>query len=110
MGAVTNTQKAAEAELYAKGEKPEVLIDWPVDATDYELVNIFNWQEEAEGMISQMEFVRRVDVQTETIEKYVREGKLVPDLVVPMSKTSHFQIFQGRNTGKICSAIWMDTN
>lgn len=89
-----NAQKAAEADLYAKGEKPEALIDWPVDATDYELVDIFNWQEEAEGMISQMEFVRRVDVQTETIEKYVRDGKIVPDLVVPMSEHRTFKYFK----------------
>lgn len=32
----------AEEGLYAKGEKPDALIDWPVDATDYELVDIFN--------------------------------------------------------------------
>ena len=89
-----SVQKTAEAELYARGEKPEVLIDWPMDATDYELVDIFNWQEEAEGMISQMEFVRRVDVQTETIEQYVREGKLVPDLVVPMSEHRTFKYFR----------------
>lgn len=89
-----NAQKAAEVDLYAKGEKPEVLIDWPVDALDYELVDIFNWQEEAEGMISQMEFVRRVDVQTETVERYVREGKLVPDLVVPMSGHRTFKYFR----------------
>lgn len=88
-------QKTAEAALYAKGEKPEALIDWPVDATDYELVDIFNWQDEAAGMISQMEFVRRVDVQTETIERYVREGKLVPDLVVPMSEHRTFKYFKG---------------
>ena len=93
-------QKAAEAELYAKGEKPDALIDWPVDATDYELVDIFNWQEEAEGMISQMEFVRRVDVQTETIERYVREGKLVPDLVVPMSEHRTFKYFKEESLQK----------
>ena len=87
-------KKAAEADLYAKGEKPETLIDWPVDALDYELVDIFNWQEEAQGMISQLEFVRRVDVQTETIERYVREGKLVPDLVVPMSERRTFKYFK----------------
>jgi hypothetical protein len=87
-------QKAAEEGLYAKGEKPDALIDWPVDATDYELVDIFNWQEEAAGMISQMEFVRRVDVQTETIERYVREGLLVPDLVVPMSEHRTFKYFK----------------
>lgn len=87
-------QKAAENDLYAKGEKPEVLLDWPVNATDYEMVDVFNWQEEAAGMISQMEFVRRVDVQTETIERYVREGKIVPDLVVPMSEHRTFKYFK----------------
>ena len=89
-----SARKAAEDDLYAKGEKPEALLDWPVDATDYELVDIFNWQEEAAGMISQMEFVRRVDVQTETIERYVREGKLIPDLVVPMSEHRTFKYFK----------------
>lgn len=89
-----SAKKAVEADLYAKGEKPVALIDWPVDATDYELVDVFNWQEEAEGMISQMEFVRRVDVQTETIEKYVRDGKIVPDLIVPMSEHRTFKYFK----------------
>lgn len=36
-------QKTAEAVLYAKSEKPEALLDWPVNAMDYELVDIFNW-------------------------------------------------------------------
>ena len=93
-------RKAAEDDLYAKGEKPEALVDWPVDATDYELVDIFNWQEESAGMISQMEFVRRVDVQTETIERYVREGKLVPDLVVPMSDHRTFKYFKEESLEK----------
>ena len=87
-------QREAEVGLYRKGEKPDAVIDYPVDATDYELVDIFNWQEEAAGMISQMEFVRRVDVQSETIERYVREGKLVPDLVVPMSEHRSFKYFK----------------
>lgn len=87
-------QREEELELYRKGEKPDAVIDYPVDATDYELVDVFNWQEEAAGMISQMEFVRRVDVQTETIERYVREGKLVPDLVVPMSEHRTFKYFK----------------
>lgn len=45
-------------------------------------------------MISQMEFVRRVNVQTETIERYVREGKMIPDLVVPMSEHRVFKYFK----------------
>lgn len=95
-----NVQKCAEADLYAKGEKPEALIDWPVDATDYELVDVFNWQDEAEGMISQMSFVRRVNVQAETIERYVKEGKIVPDLTVPMSEHRTFKYFKEESLKK----------
>ena len=87
-------QKQAEDNLYARGEKPEALIDWPVSATDYELVDVFNWQDEAEGMISQMELVRRVDVQSETVERYVRDGKMTPDLIVPMSEHRTFKYFK----------------
>ena len=87
-------QREAENELYSKGERPDAIIDYPVDATDYELVDIFNWQEEAEGMISQMEFIRRVNVQSETIERYVREGLIIPDLIVPMSEHRAFKYFK----------------
>lgn len=87
-------QKTAEESLYAKGERPDALVDYPVDATDYELVDLFNWQEEAAGMLSQMEFVRRVDVQSETIERYLREGLIMPDLVVPMSEHRTFKYFK----------------
>lgn len=87
-------QRQAEDALYGKGERPDAVVDYPVGATDYEVVDIFNWQEEAAGMISQMEFVRRVDVQSETIEKYVREGKIVPDLAVPMSEHRVFKYFK----------------
>ena len=96
----TKGQKAAEQGLYDRGERPDALIDWPVDALDYELVDIFNWQEEAAEMISQMEFVRRVDVQTETIERYVRDGLLMPDLVVPMSEHRTFKYFKEENLQK----------
>jgi len=87
-------QKTAEESLYARGERPDALVDYPVDATDYELVDLFNWQEEAAGMLSQMEFVRRVDVQSETVERYVREGMILPDLVVPMNEHRTFKYFR----------------
>lgn len=89
--------------LYDRGDKPEAVIEYPVDATDYEAVDIFNWQEEAAGMISQMEFVRRVDVQSETIESYLREGKLVPDLIVPMSEHRTFKYFKEETLEKYAS-------
>lgn len=91
------SQMQAEEALYAQGERPEAIVDYPVSADDYELVDLFNWQEEAAGMISQMEFVRRVDAQAETIEKYIRDGKLVPDLIVPLSDHRVFSFFSEDN-------------
>ena len=90
----TKQQREADDQLYAKGEKPDAIVDFPIDATDYEAVDVFNWQEEAAGMISQMEFIRRVDVQSETVERYIREGKIIPDLIVPMSEHRIFKYFK----------------
>lgn len=90
----TKQQRAADDELYAKGEKPDAIIDFPVSATDYEAVDVFNWQDEAAGMISQMEFIRRVDVASETVERYIREGEIIPDLIVPMSEHRTFKYFK----------------
>lgn len=87
-------EREADEALYARGEKPEALVDFPVSATDYEAVDIFNWQEEAAGMLSQMEFIRRVDVQSETVERYIRDGMIIPDLVVPMSEHRVFRYFR----------------
>ena len=44
--------RTAEESLYERGEKPEALIYYPVSVTDCEAVDVFNWQEEAAGMIS----------------------------------------------------------
>lgn len=88
------SDRAADDALYARGEKPVAIVDFPVSATDYEAVDIFNWQEEAAGMLSQMEFIRRVDVQSETVEKYIREGLIIPDLIVPMSEHRVFKYFK----------------
>lgn len=87
-------EREADEALYAKGEKPEAVVDFPVSATDYEIVDIFNWQEEAAGMLSQMEFVRRVNVQSETVERYIREGKITPNLIVQISEHRVFKYFK----------------
>jgi hypothetical protein len=33
-----------DQDMISKGEKPEAIIDFPVDVTDYEYINLFNWQ------------------------------------------------------------------
>lgn len=90
----TKKQMQEDDELYRKREKPDAIVDYPVSATDYEAVDVFNWQDEAAGMLSQMEFIRRVDVQSETIERYIREGKIIPDMIVPMSEHKRLKYFK----------------
>lgn len=80
-------------DMFAKGEKPEILIEYPVHAKDYEIIDLFNWQEQAKNMISQYELTRRVSAQAETIERYIREGTIVPDLEVPISEHRSFKYF-----------------
>jgi len=80
-----------EDKMLMVGEKPAVYLDLPVDVTDYEYVELFNWQDKVSNMVSQLEFVRMVDVQSETIARYIREGKIIPDFQVPIgSKTFNY--------------------
>ena len=90
----TKKQFQLDWDLIAKGEKPTALLDFPVDVADYELIDLFNWQDEVKDMISQLEFVRMVDVQTETIERYIREGKIAADLEVPFGDKRSFKYFK----------------
>lgn len=91
----TKQQKIAEQGLYNRGERPDALIDWPVDALDYELVDIFNWQDEAKDMYSQQELIRHLSVQkTQTIDEYIRRGKIIPDLVVDLSGNKQFKYYK----------------
>ncbi|WP_309244975.1 hypothetical protein [Clostridium tagluense] len=69
-----------------------------MEAVDYGLVDLFNWQSDKD-LISQIEFVRMVDVQSETIGRYIREGKIVPDLEVPMGARS-FKYFKEQSVKK----------
>jgi hypothetical protein len=89
-----------DSDLIAGGEKPSVYLDFPVNIADYELIDLFNWQDEVKNMISQLEFVRMVDVQSETIERYIREGKIVPDLEVPLADKRTFKYFKDETVKK----------
>jgi len=96
-------QMKLDADLYAKGEKPEVLLNIPVSVSDYELIDLFNWQDEVKDMISQLEFVRMVDVQADTVERYIREGKIKPDLEVPVGDKRSFRYFREETVRKYAS-------
>ncbi len=90
----SDKDRQLDKDLFAKGEKPSVYLDFPVDIKDYEIIDLFNWQEEVKDMISQIELVRMVDVQAETIDRYIKDGKLQPDLEIPMSSNRTFKYFR----------------
>jgi len=91
-----------DREMFTKGEKPDALIDYPIHAVDYETIDLFNWQDEAKKMISQLELVRRVSAQSETIEKYIRDGMITPDLKVPIGEKRFFNYFKPERVTEYC--------
>ena len=98
--------REAEADLYAKGERPDAIIDYPVHATDYELVDIFNWQEEVADMYSQQELVRHISInKTQTIEEYIRRKKIVPDMVIPFPSGRKFNYFKKERVEEFAQAF-----
>lgn len=87
-------KKKFDKDLLRKGEKPTEFIDLPLNIYDYETVDLFNWQDEVKTMLSQKEFIRRVDVQSETVDRYVRNGDIKPDLSIPISENKTFNYYK----------------
>ena len=86
----SGAQRKLDEDLFRKGDKPVAYFDFPVDITNYEVIYLFNWQNASKGMISEMEFVKRMVVQAENINRYIREGQLIPDSTVPMGSRSFY--------------------
>lgn len=81
-------------DMFRQGQKPEVLIDYPIHMAEYETIYLFNWQDKAKGMISQIAFTQMVNVQSETIERYIREKRIIPDMEVPVGEHKSFKFFE----------------
>lgn len=90
-------------DMFSKGEKPEVLVDYPIYATDYEQIDLFNWQEQAAGMYSVMELTRHINVRAKQIRKCIRDGTIVPDMIVPVSENKSFSYFNPNQVSEICT-------
>lgn len=89
----SDDQRKCDENLFFKGEKPSAYIDIPISVDDFESIDLFNWQNASREMISQIEFVRMVDVQAETIDRYVKDGKIKPDMAVPVGDNRFFNYF-----------------
>ena len=101
-------KRKMDQDMLFKGEKPEAWLDVPIDVSDYEIIDLFNWQNSVKDMISQIEFVRMVDVQSETVERYIKDGKVKPDLSIPFGDKRMFHYFREESIRNIAKQYGWD--
>ncbi|MBQ7486756.1 MAG: DEAD/DEAH box helicase family protein [Clostridia bacterium] len=101
----TKYSMAFDQDLFRQGQKPEVLIDYPIHMADYETIDLFNWQDKARDMISQIGFTQMVSVQAETIDRYIRDGKIGPDMEVPAGEHRSFRFFTKETVERYAKAF-----
>lgn len=66
-----------------------------LEAMDAKRVN-----DETDVMMSTAELIKRVNVQAETIERYIRDEKIVPDKVIPLSEHRSIKCFSEDSLSK----------
>jgi superfamily II DNA or RNA helicase len=73
------------------GEKVDTVLPINIFARDYEVVDLFDWQQEIENMMSIHELAMELYVDDTTARRYVDEGKISPgpDLALPMGRVTH---------------------
>ena len=71
-------------------------------------IDLLNWQNSVKDMISQIEFVRMVDVQSETVDRYIKDGKIKPDLSVPFGDKRMFHYFREESVRNIAKQYGWD--
>ena len=101
-------KRKLDQDMLFHGEKPEAWLDVPIDVSDYEIIDLFNWQNSVKDMISQIEFVRMVDVQSETVERYIKDGKVKPDLSTPFGDKRMFHYFREESIRNIAKQYGWD--
>jgi superfamily II DNA or RNA helicase len=73
------------------GEKIETILPHNIFIKDYELVDLFDWQEEIKDMMSLHELALELYVDDATARRWVDEGKITPgpDFELPMGRVNH---------------------
>ena len=80
----------------------------PIDVSDYEIIDLFNWQSSVKDMISQIEFVRMVDVQSETVERYIKDVRVKPDLSIHFGDKRMLHYFREESIRNIAKQYGWD--
>jgi len=73
------------------GEKIDTILPHNIFVRDYELVDLFDWQEEIKDMMSMHQLAMELYVDDKTIRNWLEEGRIYPgpDLELPMGRVTH---------------------
>jgi len=98
-------KRKLDQDMLFKGEKLEAWLDVPIDVDDYEIIDLFNWQNSVKDMISQIEFVRMVDVQSETVDPLYQGWKNQAGSFCPVWRQADVPLFPRGKCPKYCQAV-----
>ena len=91
-------QMAEERASYMLGEKPELCLPHNVYAVDYEIVDLFDWQEEIKDMISAHQLALELYVDDNTVRQWIDNGRITPgpDLEMKMGRVTYRYFYKSR--------------
>lgn len=80
------------------GEKIDTILPHNIFVRDYELVDLFDWQEEIKEMMSMPQLAMELYVDDKTVRSWLAEDKISPgpDLELPMGRITHRYFKQDR--------------
>jgi len=91
-------QMAEERASYLLGEKPELCLPHNVYAADYEIVDLFDWQQEIKDMVSAHQLALELYVDDNTVRQWIDNGRISPgpDLEMKMGRITYRYFYKYR--------------
>ena len=93
-----------EGEMIANGKTPETILHLGLWARDYQAVDLFNWQEKMQDVLSSSELEMTLAVAEGRIRREVDRGAVRPDYVLPVGDRTYYY-FQKNRVEKIRQAL-----
>jgi superfamily II DNA or RNA helicase len=79
-----------EDRIRAQGGQPPVVVGLHLYAEHLEIIDVFRWQDEAEGMIQASELAIELQVDDATIRERVRRSEMTPDLAIEIGSREYY--------------------
>ncbi len=86
-----------EQQAYGRGEKPKVVLDLALETSDFEEVNVFNWQEVVRDMLSAADMDRELSVTEGSVRRALERGIIgKPDHMLELGERTYYYFAKTR--------------